>query len=345
MLEKKLKIALIADPELPVPPLLYGGIERIIDMLIEGYANLGHHVTLFANADSKTKAKLYAYPAKANNTTINVIKNAALVNRILFSEKFDVVHSFGRLIYLLPQLPLGLPKIMSYQREPTIGQIKKAFKLAKKNTLAFTGCSGYISNQISPFAPAYPIYNGVDLTKYEFRKEVKDDAPLFFLGRIEYIKGTHIAIEVAKSTGKNLLIAGNIPAESESYFQKEIQPHLNEQIKYIGPINDIEKNKLLGTALAFLMPILWNEPFGIVMAEAMACGTPVIGFNRGSVPEVVISGLNGFSCTTTSEMVSLVQRVQEIDRKKVRQDVEERFSAQAIINKYLSLYHQLIEKN
>ena len=211
--------------------------------------------------------------------------------------------------------------------------------------MAFTGCSAYISNQITPYAKAYAIYNGVDMTKYQFKKEISSHAPLVFLGRIEPIKGTHVAIEVAKKTGKKLIIAGNIPSEFQSYFDEEIKPQLNEQIKYIGPVNDIEKNELLGTALAFLMPILWNEPFGIVMAEAMACGTPVIGFNRGSVPEVVLNGINGFSCSNIEEMIELVLRINEIDREKVRLDAEKRFSAEVIVNDYLMLYKEMIINN
>jgi glycosyltransferase involved in cell wall biosynthesis len=340
-----LKIAIIADPELPVPPFLYGGIERIIAMLIEGYISLGHNVSLFAHENSKTAAKLFSYKGLSSNNKLDVIKNTFLINKELFKNRYDIVHSFGRLAYLLPQLPLGVPKLMSYQREPSINQIKKAIKLAKTNSLSFTGCSAYISNQILPYAPSYPIFNGVDLTIYNFIEKVDVNAPLVFLGRIEPIKGTHIAIAVAKRTDKQLIIAGNIPVEYQTYFDTEIYPHLSEQISYIGPINDVQKNKLLGNASTLLMPIEWNEPFGIVMAEAMACGTPVIGFNRGSVPEVVVNGANGYSCNTIDEMVNSVFKIQEINRQKVRQDCELRFSSQVIIKQYLDLYQKLIDDN
>ncbi|WP_316804873.1 glycosyltransferase family 4 protein [Pedobacter nototheniae] len=340
-----MKIALIADPELPVPPLLYGGIERIIAMLIDGYINLGHEVSLFAHAASVTPAKLIPYKGASSGNKIDVIRNSWLINKELFSNKYDIVHSFGRLAYLLPQLPLGIPKLMSYQREPSISQIKKAIKLAKHNTLSFTGCSAYISNQIADYAAAYPIFNGVDLKVYNFKPEIADNAPLVFLGRIEPIKGAHIAIEIARKTKKKLIIAGNIPPEYQQYYDDKIRPELDDQITHIGPVNDVEKNKLLGNALAFLMPIEWNEPFGIVMAEAMACGTPVIGFNRGSVPEVVINGLNGFRCSSTEEMISSVFKINEIDRQKVRQDCELRFSSQVIVSQYLNLYRKLIGQN
>lgn len=337
-----MKIAIIADPELPVPPLLYGGIERIIAMLVEGYVNLGHEVSLFAHADSKTSAKLFAYRGGTCTRFSDILKNSFLINRELFSNRYDVIHSFGRLIYLLPQLPFRTPKIMSYQREPTISQVKKAKKLSRYNSLAFTGCSAYISNQISPYAPAYTVFNGVNLAVYHFNDEISADAPLVFLGRIEPIKGTHIAIQVALATRKKLVIAGNVPDEYSDYFELKIKPYLSEKITYIGPVNDEQKNNLLGAALAFLMPIEWNEPFGIVMAEAMACGTPVIGFNKGSIPEVIINGINGFRCDTLEEMVMAVKSVETIDRKTVRNDAERRFSAQVIINQYLSLYSKLI---
>lgn len=339
-----LKIAIIADPELPVPPILYGGIERIISMLIEGYVKLGHEVSLFAHKDSITPAKLFAYTGKTSTQLSDISKNTYLINKELFSHHYDVIHSFGRLIYILPQLPLGIPKLMSYQREPTIRQVRKAKRFAKANSLTFTGCSAYISNQIAPFAPAYPIFNGVDLKVYDFNSNISDDAPLIFLGRVEPIKGTHIAIQVAQATNKRLVIAGNIPSGYTYYFEEEIKPHLSESITYIGPVNDEQKNTLLGNALAFLMPIEWNEPFGIVMAEAMACGTPVIGFDKGSVPEVIINGINGFRCDTLEEMITAVHTIGSIDRKKVREDAEKRFSSKVIIQQYLDLYHKLIIK-
>lgn len=342
---KKLKIALIADPELPVPPLLYGGIERIIDMLIEGYVEQGHEVSLFAHPDSNTKAKLFPFSGKTSHRLTDIIKNTLIINKELFRENYDIVHSFGRLLYLLPQFPLNIPKLMSYQREPTISQIKQANKIAKRDTLAFTGCSAYISNQIVPYAPAYPIFNGVSLSVYDFKEKVSSDASLVFLGRIEPIKGTHIAIQAAKKTGKKLVIAGNIPLEYQSYFDAQIKPELNERITYIGAVNDKQKSVLLGDALAFLMPIEWNEPFGIVMAEAMACGTPVIGFNRGSVPEVVIDGYNGYRCDTIEQMIEFVLKIENIDRKQVRKDAEERFSSKVIIDQYLNLYQKLIDQN
>jgi glycosyltransferase involved in cell wall biosynthesis len=165
-----------------------------------------------------------------------------------------------------------------------------------------------------------------------------------FLGRIEEIKGTHIAIEVAKKSKRKLIIAGNIPAGKEEYFNKMINPHLGDQIIYVGPVNDAQKNELLGKSAALLMPILWNEPFGIVMAESMACGTPILGFNMGSVPEIVINGVNGFICKNIEEMVSCVAECNLLDRKEIRSITERQFSNKKIINDYISLYQKLIDR-
>lgn len=334
-----MRIAIIADPYIPVPPLTYGGIERIIDFLIKGLTANGHEVLLLAHPLSKVEVPLITY--RNQQSRLKHIHNILAVNKI---KKFkpDIIHSFGRLFYLLPFLRSDIPKIMSYQREPTLAQIKKAVTLSKKDTLSFTGCSNYISNKIKPFASATTVYNGFPIGIYEPNFKFNESAPLVFLGRIEHIKGTHIAIEVAQKTNKSLIIAGNIPEGEESYFNEKIKPHLSEKIKYIGPVNDVQKNELLNQALAFLMPILWDEPFGIVMAEAMACGTPVIGFTRGSVSEVVINNITGFICTTIPQMIEAISKLPAIDRKTVWEIANKRFNSTNITAEYIQLYQQKI---
>ncbi|MDF9798354.1 glycosyltransferase involved in cell wall biosynthesis [Catalinimonas alkaloidigena] len=337
-----MKIAITADPVIPVPPKLYGGIERIIDMLIRGLLDKGHEVTLFAHPESSVSCNLIKYkgenPSKISDT-LNNMKQVASLKRL----NYDIIHSFGRLAYLTMLMPTSLPKVMSYQREPSIKMIRRAMRLSKKGSMHFTGCSGYIADQIKPYAPAYAIPNGVPIKQYTFQESITEDAPLVFLGRIEHIKGTHLAIEVAQKSGRKLIIAGNIPDDKKSkqYFDHQIKPHLNENIEYVGPVNDEQKNNLLGGAYAFLMPILWNEPFGIVMAEALACGTPIIGMDRGSVPEVVRQGINGFRCNTVEEMVNAVLQIQGLKRKEARLIAENKFSDKCIVDAYESLYFHL----
>ena len=334
-----MRIAITADPLIHVPPLNYGGIERIIDFLVTGLIDRGHDVVLVAHRDSQNKASTFPY--KGTEGAIGHVKNMLTIAK-LKSFNPDIIHSFSRLAYLLPYMLSPVPKLMSYQREPTLSQIRKALKLARSNSLSFTGCSNYISNQIKPIGPAYTIYNGVDIKIYKTSITYNANHPLVFLGRIEPIKGTHVAIEVALKTISKLIIAGNIPPEYQSYFDQQILPHLNDQIVYLGTVNDTQKNEILRNASAFLMPILWNEPFGIVMAEAMACGTPVIAFNRGSVPEVVVHGETGFICNDTNEMINAIGKINTIDRANVRKHCELNFSSEVIVNKYIDLYNSLI---
>lgn len=337
-----MKIALTVDPEIAVPPTHYGGIERIVDFLVTEYQKAGHEVHLFANADSRKDCTLKVWPGRKSRNKTDTLKNTLYLTQNYIKERYDVVHSFSRLAYLSLILPLGAKCIMSYQREPTLSQIIKANKLAIWNNLYFTGCSNYITNQIIPHAKAFTVYNGVDLNLFNFNSDINIDSPLVFLGRIEPIKGTHNAIKLAQVTNKKLIIAGNIPTEYQWYFDTQVKPFLNDQIKYIGPVNDQQKNELLRNALAFIMAIEWNEPFGIVMAEAAACGTPIIGTCKGAVNEVVIDGLNGFKSDDIQELIQQTKNIHLLDRQKIRIDTENRFASTVIAQQYLNLYQQLI---
>jgi glycosyltransferase involved in cell wall biosynthesis len=183
------------------------------------------------------------------------------------------------------------------------------------------------------------VYNGVSLQAYRFVPQVAPDAPLVFLGRIEHIKGTHLAIDIARRSGRKLVIAGNIPEAHRDYFERQVQPHIDgDRISYVGPVDDRQKDELLGRACAFLMPILWEEPFGIVMAEALACGTPVLGLARGSVPEVVEDGVTGFVRADADELAATVDRIASIDRRACRKRAERLFSDRAVVDGYLQVY-------
>lgn len=336
-----MKIALTADPFIPVPPRLYGGIERMIDILIRHYLKKGHQVSLFAHAASVTEAHLFPY-ATEGNSLADIFRNIRLIWKELQGSDYDVLHSFGRMAYMAPVMPQKQLKIMSYQREPTIGQIRRSQHLARKNSLFFTGCSDYISRQISPYAHCSTIYNCAEKDKYRFTAQLNADAPLVFLGRIEPIKGVEQAIALAQRTQKKLIIAGNVPRGQEEYFRERIQPHFGPSVMYAGPVDDEQKNDLLNHALALLFPIQWNEPFGIVMVEAMACGTPVIAFGRGAVPEVISHGINGFYADTIEELAGYIEQVGKLSRQTVRIMFENKFSAEVIGDEYLALYKRLL---
>lgn len=341
---RPLKIAIIVNPLIPVPPLNYGGIERIVSMLIQEFKQLGHNVTLFANPDSNANCKLVPYSGSSEFTFKEFIKVNLLTSKILF-QHFDVVHTFGRMSNIAALMFFKIPKIVSYQLPPTPSQLKKALKLDIHKSVYFTGCSDYISNQIRPYSWSETIYNGVNVVNYSFNKEVSAQAPLIFLGRIQYEKGPHIAIEVAMKSSRNLIIAGNIPEEKlhQDYFLSAVKPFIDGiKIRYVGTVNDTEKNELLRNSAALLMPITWNEPFGIVMAESLACGTPVIGFNRGAVPEVIEHGVNGFLCADVAEMSAAVCEISKINRMTCRRIVEDKFSATPLAQQYLGLYRKAL---
>lgn len=339
-----LKIALTADPELPVPPRLYGGIERIVDMLARGLAARGHEVTLFAHPESATAGRLRPWKGASSHSRTDTFRNAVHLGRAVAQESFDIAHSFSRIAYLAPILPIGLPKIMSYQREisPKTARLGHVLSLG---TLSFTAISRWMMEPVRNIGRWDMIPNGVPLDHYAFRAEVSPDAPLVFLGRIEEIKGPHLAIEVAQRTGRKLVIAGNIPDEKRSWVEAHVLPHIDgDRVRYIGPVDDFQKNELLGQAAAFLMPILWEEPFGIVMAEAMACGTPVLGLGRGAVPEVVQDGVTGFVCYSLDDLVRAVGRLSMVDRRACRARVEHLYSDTAVVNAYEALYRDRIAK-
>lgn len=339
----QLNIALTADPELPVPPRLYGGIERIIHLLADGLVERGHRVTLFAHPDSRTKANLIPYTPSQTRSRRETIANIRIISSAARRLKFDVLHSHSRILYLAPLLMTKLPKLMSYQRYITPKSITAARRLAG-DTIRFTAVSENLMQPIKHVGTWYVAYNGVPTDIYDFVEHVALDAPLAFLGRLEPIKGVHTAIEVARATDSDLIIAGNVPSGHERYFEDAIKPHLGARIRYIGPVDDVQKNELLGGCRAFLMPIEWDEPFGIVMAEAMACGTPVIGFGRGAVPEIVAHNETGFVCADTQAMIASVRNLASLDRRRCRLRVESLFSNEAVVNRFLSIYQDLISQ-
>jgi glycosyltransferase involved in cell wall biosynthesis len=346
-------IAITANPYLPVPPRFYGGIERVIDLLVRGLTARGHEVTLFAHPGSDTPARLQPYGVAPHAGPWARTRELWQVGRGLWDARarVDLVHSFGRLAAMLPILPVReLPKVQSYQRAVPWHGVKRADRLAA-GTLWFTGCSTSLyANALSRGEGAgrwRTIFNGVDVGRYTAVARVADDAPLVFLGRMERIKGPHHAIAIARAARRPLLLAGTIVSGGPDamFYHQEIAPHVDgRRVRYVGAVDDRQKDTLLGQAAALLMPIEWDEPFGIVMAEALACGTPVIGFGRGSVPEVVREGVNGFLCATIDEAAAAVARVRSLDRGAVRRDCEARFGHDAIVAQYEQLYLELLER-
>lgn len=334
---------------LPVPPLKYGGIERIAASLIEEYKARGHQVALIAKKGSTVVVdKFYAWPGEDVSGKRHTFINALSLWRASRDFKADLVHSFSRLAYLIPLLVLNrrLPKIMSYQRHVGSRQIR-LIRCMGGQRLHFTGCSNFICNQGRVGGGAWhAIPNFVDLRKYDFVPSVAKDAPLVFLSRIESIKGVDLAIAIAKKIQRRLIIAGNrIESGPEAkFFAEKVAPQLNQdQIEWIGEVDDAAKNKLLGSAAALVVPVQWDEPFGIVFAESLATGTPVITCARGALPEIITPEQTGFFITNAEEGALAVSRIPTLDRTACRVVAETKFSLSVCADQYLALYKQSLK--
>jgi len=337
------RILVTADPDLPVPPRLYGGIERVIALLVDGLVARGHDVCLVAHRDSRVPCELVPY-ADGPTGLKATLKRAATIASAATRWRPDVIQSFGRLATLAPVLPWPTPKVMSYQREITPRAVRWARALAH-GTIQFTGCSRRLIEPVADAGEWHVVYNAVPLDTLEFSPEVSADAPLVFLGRIEAIKGAHLAIEVARRTKRRLVVAGNVPGDeaSQTYFREQVKPHIDgDAVTYVGAVDDVQKSALLGRASAFLMPVLWDETFGIVMAEALACGTPVLGLRRGAVPEVVDHGVTGFVADDVAGLARAVERASTLSRAACRAAAVTRFSPRALVDAYEAIFHHAL---
>lgn len=338
-----MKILIVMDPGIIVPPKGYGGHERLVAMFAEAYKRQGHEVHLLVTPGSYIKGCIIhpfgkeGFPPQKKDA----LKTILYAWRFLFKhyKDFDLVHNFGRLAYLAPLFGRPIHKIMTYGREINNRNIRWTGHFGSKN-LTFTACSENLLSRVNAPGNWKVVYNAVEFEKYELQEMLPALAPLIFLGRLEKIKGCHTAIKVALATGNKLIIAGNISPldEEQAYFKAEIEPLIDgDIIRYVGQVDDDQKNEWLGKAKALLFPITWNEPFGIVMVEAMACGTPVIAFEMGSVSEVIDEGITGFKVNDFDEMVEAVNRVKELDRIKCRQYAKKRFDTAIIASAYLEL--------
>ena len=325
-----------------MPPRLYGGIERVIDMLARGLEARGHQVTLFAHRDSASAGGLIPWPGRTSRSPLDTLRNASTLAAAVLSGAFDLVHSFSRIAYMTPILALPIPKLMTYQRDISPRTVHLGHGLSR-GTLSFSAISRWMMRPVEHIGRWSMIPNGVPLGAYDFRPTVPDHAPMVFLGRVEEIKGPHLAIEIARRADASLIIAGNVPDAHLAWFEAHVAPHIDgHQVRYLGPVDNTQKSELLGSARALLMPIVWDEPFGIVMAEAMACGAPVLGLGRGAVPEVVEDGVTGFVRPDIDGLVEAAGRLGEIDRTACRARVERHYSDRAVVDGYVDLYHALI---
>ena len=338
-----MRIVLTADPEIEVPPKLYGGIERIVDGLVRRLRARGHQVCLIAKSGSQCASDAFrGWPGASSLSRSDTLANTWALWKAVRAFKPDVIHSFSRLAYLTPLLRGSTPIIMTYQRDPTLRTVAMALRLAAPQVLRFTGCSDYIAACGRRAGGDWQgIPNFFEIEALRFSPTVGSDAPLCFLSRVESIKGADWAIEIARRTGHRLVIAGNHANSGAegAYWREKIEPWIGRDgIEYVGPVDDAQKNKVLGEARAMVVPIQWDEPFGIVFAEALACGTPVISCPRGSLPEIVRPGVDGFLIRSIEEGCEAVAKLGSIDRASCRRRAEQEFAPEIVVSRYADLY-------
>ncbi|MBV9385307.1 MAG: glycosyltransferase family 4 protein [Chroococcidiopsidaceae cyanobacterium CP_BM_ER_R8_30] len=341
-----MRIAQIAPLWERVPPPAYGGTELVVSLLTDELVRRGHEVTLFATADSITLAKvepgspqplrlLGASPQEAQiYETLQVSKVCEQAN------EFDVIHShldFQSFSYAnLVKTPTvhTIHGIVPSWVEPLFIKNKHQNFVSISNSQRRTDLGlNYVAT----------VYNGIDTSTHIFHPQPDNSPYLAFLGRMSPEKGPHLAIEIAKRTGWHLKMAGKVDRADKEFFEKEITPLIDgKQIEFLGEANHVQKREILGGAVATLFPITWREPFGLVMIESMACGTPVIAMALGAAPEVIAHGKTGFLCHSVDECIAALDRISEIDRRACRQHVEQHFSIKSMVDGYEAVYQQVL---
>jgi glycosyltransferase involved in cell wall biosynthesis len=336
-------IAQIAPLTEAIPPKLYGGTERVVSWLTEELIALGHDVTLFASGDSVTAAKLEAMWPRALRLDGSVRDPNAL-HMMMIEQVYRRAADFDFLHCHLDYYPFSL---FSRQATPFVTTLHGRLDLPEHqpvfDTFSTVPVVSISNAQRRPLPQAHwvrTVHHGLPAKLLE-PKPIKPSY-FAFLGRIAPEKGIDRAIRIAEHCGAKLKVAAKIDRADEDYYNEKIEPLMRAgAVEFIGEISDKEKPEFLSGAVTLLFPIDWPEPFGLVMIEAMACGTPVIAFNRGSVPEIIEDGVTGFVVEDINGAVGAVDRLGQLSRDKIRKRFEERFTARRMAQDYLSVYRSL----
>jgi len=338
-----MRIAQLAPLAESVPPKLYGGTERVVAWLVDELVERGHDVTLFASGDSRTKARLHpVWPRALRLGRKGADPNAAsamLLEAIAGRAKeFDVIHAHIDWLHLPLLSRLDVPCLTTMHGRldlPGLPDVLRQFPTAR-----FVSISDHQRLPLPEANWIGTIQHG--LPTELFRPSYEHGSYLAFLGRLTAEKGPEDAIRIARAARLPLRIAAKIPRAETAYFKKRLEPHIDgEHVQLVGEVDDAKKQPFLAEAAALLFPIDWPEPFGLVMIEAMACGTPVIAYRSGSVPEVIEDGLTGFVVENEDEAVKAIGKLGRLDRRKVRARFEERFSVSRMARQYEDRYRAL----
>ncbi len=340
-----MRIAQVAPLFESVPPKLYGGTERVVAYLTEELVRQGHEVTLFASGDSTTSANLRAITPRALRlgacTADPTMHHILMVEQVLKElHDFDIIHFHIDYLHFALSRHLKLTQLTTLHGRLDLPEIQPIYReYHEMPVVSISEAQRYPLPRVNWQAT---VHNGIPVELMQFQP--KKGEYLAFIGRISPEKGTHTAIEIALRSGMPLKIAAKVDKVDQDYFSASVQPLLNHTgIEYVGEINDQEKSAFLGGAYALLFPIAWPEPFGLAVIESMACGTPVIAFNRGSVPELIKDGENGFIVDSVEQAVAAVLRIPQIQRRQCRDYFNAHFSSKRMAHDYLDVYEKICQ--
>lgn len=333
-----MKIAILSPIAWRTPPRHYGPWERVVSLLTEGLVKEGVDVTLFATGDSITAARLRSVCKSSYEEDREM--DAKVWESLHISELMEQAHEFDLIHNNFDFLPLTYSGLIKTPMVTTIHgfsspKIMPVFRKYNKKT-------HYVSISDADRSPELDyirtIYHGIDMENFTLRKE--PGSYLLYFGRIHPDKGTWEAIQVAKIAGMKLVLAGII--QDREYYERHVEPFLSEDITYIGSVGPEERDNVLGGAYALLHPIHFNEPFGLSIVEAMACGTPVLAFNKGSMPEIIQDGVNGFIVSSVEEMAARIPSIVNISRETCRATVESKFTREKMVSQYIEVYKTIL---
>lgn len=354
-----MKIAIVAPPLVAVPPTLGGGAEQIVDELVRGLAKRGHSVTVFCAGESTIageniqRVESSPYPTLEHieeNRECEIAQFRTLLER---QNEFDIIHfHYEPIVFRLEQdgKEINLldsfekPVVCTFHNITTVAETAEYYRSSPslfRHTMVFV--SEKQRSHVSFFTNTSVIYNAIPLEYFPVEKHKENY--LLFLGRIAPVKGILESIQVAQKSHIPLTIVAGMGSADREFYESEVESQIDGTfIRYIGSLNFTKKIEYLKKARCLLFPILWEEPFGLVMIEALACGTPVVAFRRGSVPEIIEDGVNGFIVDNVNEMAEAVEKVRQISPDKCRNSVEKRFSVEHMVNEYADLFKKIALK-
>lgn len=341
-----MRVAQIAPLWESVPPPAYGGTELIVSLLTDELVCRGHEVTLFASGDSHALAKLQpgcetALRSLDVTPQTYAVQEQAQLSRVFGSaHEFDIIHSHVDFA-AFPYADLVKTPVVHTLHGALLSAVERVFiQYAHQNFVSISNAQRRPQLGINYVAT---VYNAISTDKFTFYPQAADPPYLAFLGRMSPEKGPHLAIEIAKRAGWPLKMAGKVDAADRDFFEQEIAPNFDgQQIEFLGEANHEQKNRLVGGAAAFLFPITWPEPFGLVMAESMACGTPVIAMTLGSAPEVIVEGQTGFLGHTVEDCIAAIAKIPSINRQTCRNHVLTHFDLDRMVDDYEQVYQNLV---